>query len=446
MKARNMTAGKPFHLLLSFALPLILGSVFQQCYTVVDTIIVGQGVGVSALASLGAGDWLNWMVVGLIQALTQGFSIETAQAFGEGNHERLSEAVFHSLLLSALTAAAVTAVSLSLVRPALLLMDTPAHVLAGTLTYLRTMYAGTLVVTAYNLAAALLRAVGDSRTPLRAMIAASLTNIVMDLAFVYLFHWGIFGAAFATVLAQGLAAAICIYALREVLQVDLHQPIRREKCILLWKLGAPLAFQVLVIAGGGLVVQTVVNRYGLIFVAAYTAANKMFGILESAGIAFGYGISTYVGQNLGAGRIDRIPEGMKAGILFSLAVSAGIAACMILFGRNILSMFLSADNPDFDEVIAYAYRYLKIMSCALPLLYFLHLYKNALQGLGETMKPMISGFIELIMRVAAVMILPLLIGADGVFLAEVMAWLGAASYLSFHFRRALRERQQAAAG
>lgn len=433
MHTKDMTQGKPFQLLLMFAIPLILGNVFQQCYTMVDTIIVGQGVGVEALASIGAGDWLNWMVVGLVQGLTQGFSIEVSQAFGEKNEERLSSAIFHSIALSIITATFLFIFTQFAVHPALTLLGTPLDIIGGTLTYLRTIYAGIFFVTAYNLTASLLRALGNSKTPLMAMIVASITNIVLDLVFVFVFHWGIFGAAFATILSQGLASLICIYVLSKTVKLNLKQKLQQNKVIRLMKLGVPMAFNVIVISLGGLIVQFIVNGYGMIFVAGYTAANKMFGILESAGMSFGYAISTYTGQNLGAKKIKRIDQGIHAGILFSIVVSSAIGICMLVFGKNILSMFIAKDAVDFEAVITVAFRCLSIMAYNLPFLYFLHLYRNALQGIGNTNSTLISGLVELGMRILAVIFLPGLIGSDGVFYAEVLAWIGAAIYLVICF-------------
>ena len=173
----SMTSGRPFGLLIRFALPLIIGSVFQQLYTITDAAIIGRGVGPQALAAVGAGDWILWMVVGAIQAMMQGFSIETATAYGQENEKRLVSAIWHSVVLAAVISAVMTAVSLLLMKPALNLLNTPADIMDGALTYLGILYTGCVIITAYQLAAALLRSFGDSRTPLYAMTAASLINI-----------------------------------------------------------------------------------------------------------------------------------------------------------------------------------------------------------------------------------------------------------------------------
>ncbi len=431
----SMTSGRPFGLLIRFALPLIIGSVFQQLYTITDAAIIGRGVGPQALAAVGAGDWILWMVVGAIQAMMQGFSIETATAYGQENEKRLVSAIWHSVVLAAVISAVMTAVSLLLMKPALNLLNTPADIMDGALTYLGILYTGCVIITAYQLAAALLRSFGDSRTPLYAMTAASLINIGLDLLFVYRFHMGIGGAAWATVIAQGAAALICIAKLRNQISLPLRMEFRMETAVRLVRLGLPLAFQVVIIAAGGLALQNAVNQYGSVFVAGYTAANKMFGILESAGIAFGYGAASYTAQNLGAGKTERIPEGVRAGLLFSVLVSGFISVCMLVFGRSIMSLFVERSAQNYDMIIDTAYQYLSVMSYALLMLYMLHLYKSMLQGLGLTVQSMISGIVELAARIILVFTLPGLIGSAGIFIAEVGAWIGAALYLMLTYYR-----------
>ncbi len=434
-KEISMTSGKALPLLVRFAVPLIIGNVFQNLYTMTDAVIIGRGVGTMALASVGASDWILWMVTGALQGFTQGFSIETAAAYGEGNEERLRKAVGHAVLLSALLGIAFTVVSLAAMKPVLAMLNTPADIMPGTVTYLTVIYSAALVITFYNLNAALLRSFGDSRTPLAAMIAASVNNILLDLLFVYRFRWGIFGAALATVASQLLACVICGIRVDRTVRLFRKQEYDAGLLGHLMKLGAPLALQVIVIAAGGIFLQSAVNGYGSQFVAGYTAANKLFGILESAGISFGYGVMTYTAQNLGAGKKERIGEGIRAGILFSVAVSALIGTCMILFGRNILSLFIDPAGAGSGNVLAVGYRYLSVMAVCLPLLYFLHLYKSALQGVELTVLSMNSGFIELAVRIAGIIVLPRRFGPDGIFAAEVSAWGGAALYLAFCWYR-----------
>lgn len=440
-KVRDMTQGRPARLILSFALPLMLGNMFQQMYVMVDTMVVGKFVGVDALASLGAADWLNWLVIGLVQGLTQGFSIQISQRFGAEDWDGLNRAITGTILLSGAVGAVLTAAALLLAEPVLLLLRTPADILPGSLDYLHVMFSGTLALMGYNAFASILRAMGNSRTPLIAMVIASVLNVGLDLLFVLVFHWGIAGAAGATVLAQVVSCLICLWAMRglpipriEKSQWRLSAPLMRR----LFSLGAPLALQNTIIAVGGMAVQSVVNSFGVLFVAGYTATNKLYGLLEIAATSFGFSMATYTGQNLGAKRYDRIRSGIRAGRRMAVLTALVISALMILLGRYILMLFISGDPQQQEQVMAVAYRYLFIMGVMLFVLYLLHVYRSSLQGMGDTIVPMASGFIEMFMRVGSVLFLPAFVGQDGVFLAEVIAWAGAAVLLIVMFYVRLR--------
>lgn len=441
-KVRDMTVGKPARLILSFALPLMLGNVFQQMYIIVDTMVVGKFVGVEALAALGAADWLNWLVIGLMQGLTQGFSILISQRFGASDWKGLNRAMAGAVLIAGIVGIALTITSLSLVHPVLVLLNTPADIMDGALSYLHVMFSGCLAVMGYNVFAAILRAMGNSRTPLIAMVIASLLNVVLDLLFVLGFHWGIAGAAGATVLAQAVSCLICLFAVLRLPIPKMEREDWRPSAPLygqLLKLGAPLAFQNTIIAVGGMVVQSVVNGFGVLFVAGYTATNKLYGLLEIAATSFGFSMAAYTGQNLGARKYDRIRIGMRSASRMAVATALLISVLMILLGRYILMLFISGDPAQQEQVLAIAYRFLCIMSAMLFILYLLHVYRSALQGMGDTLIPMSSGIIEMFMRIGAAMLLPSLIGQDGVFWAEVIAWTGAAILLiAMYYRRVSR--------
>lgn len=423
-----MTEGKPWKLILGLALPLMFGNIFQQLYTVMDTLIVGRVLGVHALAALGASDWLNWMILGLITGITQGFCILAAQKFGAGKTEELKETVGASITLSAVSAVLIEILSQALVMPLLKLLDTPSDILPMALLYLRILFAGIPIVMAYNLLASLLRALGDGRTPLYAMVVASVLNILLDILFVAGFHTGVGGAAAATLIAQAVAA---LYCLRVILRMEiLHiRPIHlRPDRRLVWQLfslGTPMAAQNTIIAVGGLVIQSIVNSFGVIFIAGYTASNKLYGILEIAATSYGYAMVTYVGQNLGAGLCQRIRQGVRHALGIALATSVVIALAMLLTGRMLLGSFITGSPQEVLEATEIAYHYLAIMSIFLPILYLLHLYRSSLQGMGDTVLPMASGIAEFVMRTGAALTLPRLLGQEGIFYAEVLAWVGA---------------------
>ena len=430
MKAKitNMTEGSPSKLIITFALPLMVGNIFQQLYTVIDTMVVGRALGVSALAALGATDWLNWLFSGLVQGFAQGFSILMAQEFGSGNYKRLRKVIFNSLILSVICSLLILVISQACAHPILTLLHTPDDIMDNSLLYLRIIFLGMPVIMAYNLYASILRSLGDSKTPLHAMIAASITNIVLDLIFVLVFHWGIAGAAIATLLAQLLSSVYCFYFIRriEILKTAKEELVMEKAiCGKLLLLSSPIAFQNTVIFIGGMIVQSVVNSFGVLFIAGFTATNKLYGILESAATSYGYSMSTYAGQNLGAGNIKRIRKGVRSAMLIALATSFTISFIMLLLGRYILTWFLSGDPAQIEAALEIAYHYLAIMSLFLSTLYLLYIIRSTLQGTGDTFMPFVSGIAEFVMRVGAALILPRFLGQDGIFYAEILAWIGA---------------------
>ncbi len=431
-RIRDMTQGSPLRLIFAFALPLMAGNVFQQLYTIVDTAVVGQVMGVKALAALGAADWLNWMMVGIIQGLTQGFSILMAQYFGAKDHRSLSRSIGASVTLCGISALVLLVLGQLAAKPVLQISNTPSGIIHISLLYLRIVFGGIPVVMIYNLLASILRALGDSKTPLYAMILASLVNVALDLLFVMAFHWGVAGAAAATVIAQVFSGIYCFCNIRKIAIIELKREdftLKGKLTGSLLKLSSPIALQNAIISVGGIVVQGVVNRYGTLFIAGFTATNKLYGLLEIAATSYGYAMTSYVGQNLGAKLIDRIKKGMRSAAVVALITSAVISAAMLLSGKLFLRLFISGTPEEFDGAMKIAYHYLSIMAVCLPILYMLHIYRSALMGLGDTVVPMLSGFAEMAVRMAVAMLLPLLMGREGIYYAEVGAWTAAALLL-----------------
>ena len=425
---KNMTEGRPLKLIVSFALPLMLGNIFQQMYTVVDTMVVGKGLGVDALAALGATDWFYWLILGLVCGVTQGFAVPMAREFGARRYDELRKVIGGAIVLSVICAVLFFSLGFALTRPMLELLKTPEEIIDTSLLYVRTLLCGMPVVMAYNLLSCTLRSLGDGKTPLYAMIAASLTNIGLDLLFVLVFDWGVLGAAIATLIAQVVADAFC---LAKLMKLDFLK-MKREDFRLtgsmaaqLIGMGTPMAMQNAIIAVGGMIIQTVVNGFGVTFIAGFTATNKLYGVLEMAATSYGYAMITYAGQNLGAGRIDRIRQGMRSAMAVAMVTSVVIGAAMILFGKGIVGLFISGTPEEVAQSTVVAYRYLTIMSICLPVLYILHVCRSAVQGMGDAMLPMVSGIAEFVMRTGGVLLLPAVMGDTGIFVAEVLAWLGA---------------------
>lgn len=441
----SMTSGTPGRLIISFAFPLMLGNLFQQFYTIADAAIVGQVLGVQAIAAVGAAEWIIWMMQGMIQGFTQGFAIQMSQDFGAGKYRQLRNVIVNSAFLSAVCACILLAGGQLLAGWMLKMLHTPDSVWADTMLYMRTMFLGIPVITAFNLCASILRSLGDGKTPLYAMVCASLVNIGLDLLFVPVLHWGVFGAAIATVMAQCCSFFICLL---KIIHIEILK-ITKEDCgisagldLRLMTLGMPMAFQNFIISIGGMIVQSVVNGFGVAFIAGFTATNKLYGMLEVAGTSYGFAMTTYTGQNLGAGQLSRIRKGYRDALVIALFTSIIIAAVMIFAGKQILLCFINGDAKTTADTLAIAYRYLFIMSVCLPVLYYLHVTRSCIQGLGNTVLPMVSGFAEFGMRTAAALYLPVLLGQDGIFYAEIAAWAGADMVLFFSFLFCMNQMKQ----
>ena len=444
----NMTNGKPMRLLFSFALPLMFGNMFQQLYTVVDTAIVGQGVGMTALAALGAVDWLNWMMLGIAQGFTQGFCIRMSQKFGAQDIDGLKQTLGTSILLTAILAVVGTLIAQLGLPLFLWLMQVPDYLVSSATIYSRIIMGGFTAVCFFNLCSSTLRAVGDSKTPLIAMVAAAITNIVLDVIAVFILHWGIAGAAAATVFSQFLSGALCAVKIAKTPELKFR---RHHLCLDLpmagdlMRIGIPAATKNIIIAAGGMVVQTVVNSFdSMSFIAGFTATNKLYGLLEIAALSYGYAVTTYVGQNYGAGLIPRIRSGVRAANILAVSSSLVIAVVMLLFGRPITMLFISREDMALAlEAGETAYRYLSLMSVSLPILYILYVYMSALQGMGNTIAPMWSAAFELVVRLSVAFAVAQIGIRNGIFWAEVGAWYGGgATQALFYFLQMRKIKKQ----
>ena len=297
-RTRDMTQGSPLKLILFFALPIIAGNLFQQLYSLVDTLVVGRVEGVAALAAVSSAGWLDWMVLSLAIGLAQGFAIEIAQRFGAGDEPSLRRAAGQSMLLAAGINVVLMILSQISLRPLLGLLNTPQDTIDLTELYLRIIFAGIPLVMGFNLFGGFLRSVGDSRTPLTAMTSAALCNIALDIVFVAFFGWGVAGVAAATVISQGVSCLICLRAVARlpVMRVE-KDDLKADPPVMarLLKLGLPVAFQNLIISVGGLVLQAVINGFGFLFMAGVNAATRLTGLLELAGTSIGSAMGTFAG-------------------------------------------------------------------------------------------------------------------------------------------------------
>ena len=440
-RTKDMTAGNPVRLILVFALPVLAGNMLQQLYSLVDSLIIGRLLGVTALTAVSASGWLDWAVLSVPMGLAQGFSIRAAQCYGGKRFDALKKTVAQSYLISAAVTAVLELLSQLLLHPVLVLMNSPGETIRLTENYLRIIYAGLPVVMCLNVFSGFLHALGNSRTPLAALACSTAVNIVLDWWFVGSLGLGTNGGAYATVIAQAVSAAVCLAAVLRTPELGPRRAdFRPDRRVIgkLVRLGFPVAFQNLIISVGGLVLQGVVNAFGFVFMAGYNAAARLQGLVEIAGTSLGSAAGTFTGQNIGAGRKDRVRLGLRRSAQMGFALAAAVGLIIVIFGRPILSLFIRDEAELAAQVTAIGYDFLRVMAAGLPMLYLLFVYRSTLQGLGDTVVPMVSGFVELAMRVGTVLLLPRLIGYWGVYIAEIAAWVFAGVFLIVGCYRRLR--------
>lgn len=445
-RTTDMTVGSPTKHLLLFALPLIVTNLGQQIYMIVDAAIVGRGVGVDALAAVGATDWTYWLILWTVTGMTQGIAAYVARYFGDKNYRDMNKAIAMCAILCGAVGGVLTVAGLIVAKPLLLLLNTPQKIIDGATTYLVTMIAGTLVVAAYNMAASVLRALGDGKTPLIAMAIAALLNVGLDLLFVLVFHMGIFGAALASVLSQLVSFIFCFIQIRKIDCIKLDRAvwrIDRKMMKSLIAFGMPLALEFMVIALGGIILQSAINLQGSTFIAGYTATNKVYGLLESSAISLGVAASTFLAQNYGAGNYDRVKKGVRTSAIIVLTMSVVVAGIMYLIRNPFMKLFMDHTKEGGMEAHRTAVYYLTILCACLSILYLLHVFRNALQAMGVAVWSMISGFAEFGARVVMSKSVISLMGSDALFIAEPVAWLAALLFVLipfFFYRKRLSAR------
>lgn len=428
LETRDMTSGGEYKLILNFALPLMVGNLFQQLYTFVDTLVVGRVCGVDALAALGATTWLTFMLFGFVTGVTQGFSVKTAHYFGSSDYIMLKKTVVNSIIFVVGASIVITVMGQLIIMPALHLLNTPGEIIISSQIYLRILYLALPISFMYNMSAAILRALGNAKTPLKAMTIASLSNIVLDLIFVVAFGWGITGAAVATVIAQIIALIFCIPQLLniDILAIEKSEFKADYKLFAEQiKIGGVMGTQNIITSIGGLFVQSVVNGFGVLYIAGYTAAHKLYGLLEIPASSFGYTMTVFAGQNHGAKKYSRVLRGFKATIILGVATALLMSVVMIFFGEFILGNFVSATTYETSQAIDIGYQFLVILSIFFPVLYIMYITRACLQGVGNVIAPIISSIIQVVMRMICAIFLTNLIGMTGIFYGEIFAWLGA---------------------
>lgn len=421
---KDLTEGKPLKLILMFSLPIVLGCLFQQFYSMSDTIIVGKCIGVNALAAVGATGSLNFLIMGFATGICSGLTIPMAQFFGAKDEENVRRCAANALYVVAAVTILLTAVTMLFTRQILELMQTPSDIFQGAYDYIIVIFAGMGVTLLYNLLSGILRALGDSKTPLYFLVIASLLNIVLDLIFIRNFGMNVEGAAYATVISQAVSALLCLaYMIWKFPILRLHTRDWQFRWNLITKMlqiGVPMGLQFSITAVGSIILQSAVNTLGSAAVAAVAAASKVQMILTQPLETLGVTMATYCGQNLGALKLKRIQTGVRQTIWVGLGYSVIGFLIGNLAGQQIALLFLDASETQILEQVGL---FLFLNGIGFPLLGTLLIYRNALQGLGFAVPAMAAGMFELIGRAAVAFCLVGVFGFPAVCLANPAAWI-----------------------
>ena len=431
-----MTVGSPVKLIIQFMIPMFLGNVFQQFYNIVDSIVAGQFIGVDALAAIGSTGSLMFFVTGWLNGLSSGFAIIVAQRFGARKYDEMRHYVAMSFYLMAAFAFVMTAAFLALNEPILRLMNSPENVMHDVKSYMGIIYAGLIITAAYDILAAVLRALGDSRSPLYFLIISAGINVVLDIALICVFGMGVEGCAYATVLAQGISAMCCIiYIVKKYPILHLKKEnfaISLDSFRRLIALGIPMGLQFSITAIGTIIVQGAVNIYGTTYMAGFSAAGKIQNIASMVAVSMGATIATYVGQNRGAGKMDRVKQGVNYCWIMLLVWSVIEMLLMYFGGKYFTYLFVSSSQTD---VINVSVTYFHTVFWAYPFLCTIFLFRNALQGMGYGLVPMLGGVFELVARTAIVVFVAGKTTFAGVCLADPVAWIAALiPLIPYYFR------------
>ena len=402
----NFTEGKPLKSILLFSVPVLLGNLFQLAYNMVDTIIVGRYLGEDALAAVGSTGPLIGVILGFALGTSQGFGILVSQAFGANKPEKLKHCVAVSLLLTLFISVILTLITLCGTRQLLIWTNTPENIFKLTQDYVSIIFAGILTTMAYNVGASILRGIGDSKTPLYFLIFSSFLNLALDILLIVYIPLSTAGAAYATVISTAISAILCFwymfkkYELLRFTKEEAYLDVPTVKSLL--SMGVPMALSHSITQTGTVILQGAVNSFGSCVVAAYTAAFKVTGVSSQTFSTLSTAMSTYCAQNIGAKKYDRIYDGMRIGLMLTVASSILAFLIHVLGGEFIVRLFVT--NPT-EELIHYANIYININSWFMFPLALIYLYRFALQGLGNGVIPILNGFTEMVSRYIASLVL-----------------------------------------
>ena len=430
---KDLTEGRPMRLILGFTVPTLLGLLFQQLYNMVDAVIVGKLLGSQALGSVGATGSINFFVIGFCLGSCSGFAIPVAQRMGARDYSQMRRFVANAAYLSAGIALMLTAATGLFCRDILIAMKTPDDLFANAFAYIFVIFMGIPAVFLYNLLACVIRALGDSRTPVYFLALSSGLNIVLDLMFILVCRWGVAGAAAATVASQTVAGLAClVYMIRRFPILRVTREERRPSpaaCKTLCGIGLPMGLQYSITAIGSIVMQTAVNGLGSLYVTAVATANKMQQLLVCPFDAMGSAMATYCGQNVGAGRLDRLSQGVRSCTLLGLGYSAAAFAAMLLLAPQGAMVFLDPAEEGLETLIALTARYITAMTAFFFPLALVYILRFSIQGMGFGALAILAGVLEMVARTVMGRCFVPTLGFSAACFASPAAWICADLFL-----------------
>lgn len=441
---KDMTKGSPMKLILGFSVPLLFGFLFQQFYSMVDTVIVGRFLGKENLAAVGSTGAVNFMIIGFCMGVCSGFSIPVSHKFGAGDESGLRRVVANCIWLTSGFAIVMTVLTTLLCRSILVVMKTPDNILNAAYSYIWVIFMGIPVTFLYNMTSGVIRALGDSKTPVIFLVMSSFINIGLDLVFIVKLHWGVQGAAWATVISQGISGLCCLLFIIkkfELLRIRKDEWIpNRHLMGTLCGMGIPMGLQYSITAIGSVILQSATNTLGSDAVAAVTAAGRIGGFLACPFDAMGSTMATYGGQNVGAGKLDRIGQGLKSCILLGAGYSL-IALCISIFlGRPLATLFL---DPSEMGIINNVRLFLIITTSFYFPLALVNIIRFMIQGVGFPGFAILAGVFEMVARALAGFVLVPVVGFIGSCLGSPIAWVFADVFLIpayFHVKKVLQKK------
>lgn len=438
----DMTQGKILPVIIRFTIPLLLGNLFQQFYNIADTMIVGRFVGSGALAAVGATGTITFLIIGFSSGMSSGFAVVTSQRYGARDEEGMKRSVTNGIILMVLITVIMTVGSLLCMRPLLKIMNTPEDIFEQSWLYIIIICGGLAANVFYNLLAAFLRAVGNSKAPLFFLIFSTITNIALDLLLIAVFRLGVAGAALATVGSQLLSAVLCwIYILKKVPAVRprrKHWKMDRDIMEKQLVIGIPMALQFAITASGTMIMQAATNLFGSVAVAAHTAAAKCQSMFQQGMVAMGQTMAAYCGQNYGSGRMDRVKKGVRTAVIIMTIYSCASSVLVCVLLPWVLRLFFTGSG-DVEALFPWARTYIYMCAFFYVPLSYIYIFRNAMQGCSHGFLPMAAGVVEMVLRLVVAMIAMKTMSYPMSCFCDPAAWLGAGIFTGVSYLYVLRQ-------